>query len=102
MSIEKFLGVLAADEDDGRIELVQVAEPGAVPTLELRFQRHGGDLGWTTHKRMRLASGQVGELHEVLNMMDPDARQARISATQKAAARSLHLVGEDDGERSSG
>ncbi len=102
MSIEKFLGVLAADEDDGRIELVQIAEPGSVPTLELRFQRHGGDLGWMTHKRMRLAAGQVGDLREVLNMMDTDARQARISATEKAAARSLHLVADDDHERSSG
>lgn len=102
MSIERFLGVLAADEADSRIELVQVGEPGAIPTLELRFQRHGGDLGWMTHKRMRLAPGQISDLREAMNLMDMDAREAKISATHKAAAHSLRLVGADDNERSSG
>ncbi|QDG49630.1 hypothetical protein FIV42_02400 [Persicimonas caeni] len=102
MSIERFLGVLAADEADSRIELVQVAEPGMVPTLELRFQRHGGDLGWMTHKRMRLAPGQIGDLREAMNLMDPDARDAKISATEKASAHSLRVVGAEDTERSSG
>lgn len=104
MSTEKFLGVLAADEEDGRIELVQVAEAGSAATLELRFQRYGGELGWVTHKRMRLAAGQLPDLQDALNLMDSDARQARISPTEKAATRSLRLVanGEDEGERSSG
>ena len=102
MTVEKFLGVLAADEADSRIEMMQVAEEGSTPTLELRFQRHAGDLGWMTHKRMRLAAGQVSDLRDALNMMDMDARQAKISSTEKAAARSLRLVSDDDQERSSG
>jgi hypothetical protein len=101
MTIEKQLGVLAGDEEDSRVELVQVAEAGEVPTLELRFQRHAGELGWMTHKRIRMAGGQIPELRAALNLMDPDAREASISATQKAAARSLRLV-DADNERNSG
>jgi hypothetical protein len=102
MSIERFLGVLAGDETDSRIELVQVGEQGSIPTLELRFQRHGGDLGWMTHKRMRLAPGQISDLQQAVNMMDMDARQAQISASERGAARSLQLVDMDTDERSSG
>lgn len=102
MSIERSLGVLAADEVDSRIELVQVGEQGSTPTLELRFQRHGGDLGWVTHKRMRMAPGQISDLRAAVNLMDMDARQAKISATERGAAQSLHLVDADDQERSSG
>jgi hypothetical protein len=102
MSIERYLGVLAGDEVDSRIELVQVGEQGSIPTLELRFQRHGGDLGWVTHKRMRMAPGQISDLREAVNLMDMDARQAKISATERGVARSLKVVGGDDHERSSG
>ena len=102
MSIEKCLGVLAGDEPNSRIEMVQVAEPNSIPTMELRFQRHGGDLGWVTHKRIRMAPGQIPDLKEAVNLMDMDAREAQISATDKAAARSLRLVDENADERSSG
>lgn len=102
MTIERPLGVLAADEPGSRIALVQVAEEGETPTLELRFQRDGGDLGWLTHKRMRMAAGQIGDLKAALNLMDMDARQAEISPTEKAAARSIRLLADDDQERSSG
>jgi hypothetical protein len=102
MSIDRVLGVLAADEVDSRIALVQVGEQGSVPTLELRFQRHGGDLGWVTHKRMRMAPGQISDLRDAVNLMDMDARQAKLSAAERGVARSLHLVDGDDQERSSG
>ena len=75
---EKHLGTLAGDEDETRIELVQVAEPGETPTIEFRMQRHGDALGWVTHRRMRFAAGQVGKLRQALNMMDPDGRDADI------------------------
>lgn len=101
MNIEKQLGVLAGDDDGSRVELIQVSEPGEVPTLELRFQRYAGDLGWMTHKRIRMAAGQISDLRAAINLMDLDAREASINATKKGAARSLRLVGEQD-ERSSG
>ncbi len=94
MTIEKSLGVLAADEADSRIELVQVAEEGSTPTLELRFQRYADDFGWLTHRRMRLAPGQVSDLKSALALMDVDARQAKINPSQKAQARGLRLVNE--------
>lgn len=45
MTLEKSLGVLAVDEIDSRIELVQVTDGTATPTLELRLQRLSTDLG---------------------------------------------------------
>ena len=73
---EKVLGTLAGETEDTRVELVQVAEPGETPTLEIRMLSDAGDLGWRVHKRIRLASGQIGDLQMALNMMDLDARQA--------------------------
>lgn len=102
MSIEKFLGFLAGDDAESRVELVQVGQPGQTPTLEMRYQRQGGTLGWVTQKRIKLAAGQVSDLRSALNMMDPDARQAEISAERKAKSRSLTLVDLDEDERSSG
>lgn len=102
MTIERCLGMLAGEDSDSRIEMVQVGEPNTIPTLELRFQRYGEDLGWVTHKRIRMAPGQVGDLREALNLMDPDARDAKISASEKAAARSLRVVPSHVDERSSG
>lgn len=75
-TFEKHLGTLAGDEPRTRVEVVQVAEPGETPTVELRMQRHGDSIGWTTHRRIRLAAGQVGQLTSALNLMDPDARDA--------------------------
>ena len=91
--IEKLLGLLAADEDDARVELVQVASPGQPPTLELRYQRECGALGWTTHKRIKLAPGQFSALRDALNLMDMDARQAQAPAAQVAVPSHLRLIG---------
>ena len=102
MSIEKFLGYLDGAHEESRVELVQVGQPGQTPTLEMRYQREGGSLGWVTQKRIKLAPGQVSELRDALNLMDPDAREAEISAERKARSRSLTLVDVDKTERSSG
>ncbi|MGM0556464.1 MAG: hypothetical protein ACQEVA_08825 [Myxococcota bacterium] len=102
MSIEKFLGYLAGDDENSRVELVQVGQPGQTPTLEMRYQREGGSLGWVTQKRIKLAPGQVADLRSALNLMDRDARDAEISAKRKAKSRSLTLVDIDQEERSSG
>lgn len=102
MSIEKFLGYLAGDDEGSRVELVQVGQPGETPTLEMRYQREGGSLGWVTQKRIKLAPGQVSKLRDALNLMDPDARDAEISAESKARSRSLTLVDVEHSERSSG
>ncbi len=77
MTIEKRLGDLLGYDEDTRVELVQVAEPGEPPTLELRLERHAGELGWQTHRRIRLAAGQIGALRDALNLMDLDARNAK-------------------------
>ena len=77
MTIEKQLGDLLGYDDDTRVELVQVGEPGETPTLELRLKRYAGELGWRTHRRIRLAAGQIGALRDALNLMDPDARDSR-------------------------
>lgn len=76
MAIEKQLGDLLGDDDDTRVELVQVAEPGQTPTLELRLKRDAGELGWQTHRRIRIGAGQIGALRDALNLMDPDARDS--------------------------
>jgi hypothetical protein len=73
MTFERTLAWLDADETDARIELVQVSAPGQQPTLEIRFQRECGALGWRTHRRMRLAAGQLGDLKMAMQLMDPDA-----------------------------
>jgi hypothetical protein len=92
---EKHLGTLAGDEDDSRIAVVQVAEPGETPTVEFRMQRHGDALGWVTHRRMRFAAGQVGQLRDALNMMDPDGRDAERDEETDNVASLFSLV---DGE----
>ena len=92
---EKHLGTLAGDENDSRIAVVQVAEPGETPTVEFRMQRHGDDLGWVTHRRMRFAAGQVGQLRDALNMMDPDGRDAERDEETDNVASLFSLV---DGE----
>jgi len=76
MSYEKLLGDLLGFEADTRVELVQVSEPGETPTLELRLQRDGKELGWLTQRRIRLCAGQIGQLRDALNLMDPDGRDA--------------------------
>lgn len=78
MSIEKQLGTLAGDEDDSRVQVVQVGDSGETPTLEMRMQHYSEDLGWQTHRRVTLAPGQVGALRDMLNQMDPDARDTVI------------------------
>ena len=85
--LEKHLGWLAADEEGCRVELVQVATPGEVPTLEMRMQRDCGELGWQTLKRIRLAGGQWAAMRDAMNLMDIDARQAR---RDEAAAGATH------------
>lgn len=102
MDLERSLGIFAADEPDSRIELVQVSRPGEAPTLEFRLQRQCADLGWCTHRRMRMAAGQIPDVHAALNMMDPDARQATIRATDKASARAIRLVKGNHSHRYSG
>ena len=77
MTIEKRLGDLLGYDDDTRVNLVQVGEAGETPTLELRLERYAGQLGWQTHRRIRLAAGQIGAFRDALNLMDPDARDSR-------------------------
>ncbi len=84
MNLEKQLGNLLGFEDDTRVEIVQVGEPGELPTLEVRLLRNAGELGWLTQRRIRLAPGQIGMLKDALNVMDPDARDARIPARPTA------------------
>ncbi|MFU8803875.1 MAG: hypothetical protein ACNA8W_08720 [Bradymonadaceae bacterium] len=86
MSFEKILASLAGYDEMTRVEVSQVTEPGETPTLEMRLQTHGGELGWLTTKRIRLASGQIRELRDALNMMDLDAQKARPSARTGNAA----------------
>ncbi len=88
--IERLLGTLAGDEEGTQVELMQVGAPGEVPTLELRYQRDCGELGWTTHKRIQVAPGQISALRDALNLMDRDAREARGAAPQ---ATKLRLIG---------
>ncbi len=82
MCIEKHLGDLLGDEEDTRVQLVQVAGESTTPTLELRLERHAGELGWQVHRRIRLAPGQIGALRDALNLMDPDARDTRHPGRQ--------------------
>lgn len=99
---EKQLGTLAAREDSTRIKVVQVAEPDETPTVEFRYQRHGESLGWVTHRRIRMAAGQVGALKDALNLMDPDGRDAeRIDETSKIESLFDVIPGEGN-QRSSG
>ncbi len=84
-TFEKQLGTLAGDEEHTRVQLVQVAESGETPTVEFRMQRHGESLGWVTHRRIRLAAGQVGQLVSALNTMDPDGRDADRGDTSPEA-----------------
>lgn len=101
MSDDKLLGLLAADSPDCRVELVQVAQNTGAPTLELRFQRHCGDLGWQTQRRIRLAAGQIPDLRAALNMMDPDARDRASSAHDRGSARAIRLVADNSPRRQS-
>jgi hypothetical protein len=74
---EKTLGFLDGDEAETRIELVQVSAPGTQATLELRMQRNGGELGWVTQRRIRVAPGQMAALRMAVQLMDADALAAR-------------------------
>ena len=76
MSFEKQLGNLLGYDDDTRVQLVQVGEASETPTLELRLERHAGDLGWQTQRRIRMAAGQIGALRDAINLMDRDARDS--------------------------
>jgi len=92
--IEKLLGILDADEPTARVELVQIAQPNQTPTLELRYQRECGELGWTTHKRITLAPGQFKQLRDALNLMDMDAREVDSpGASSHHARQHLRLIG---------
>ncbi len=77
MTHQKILGNLLGFAEDTRVELVQIGDSGETPTLELRLERYAGELGWQTHRRIRLAPGQIGALRDALNLMDPDARDSR-------------------------
>jgi hypothetical protein len=90
---EKTLGTFAGEENGTRVQLVQIAMPGETPTLEMRLEVDCGELGWTTLRRIRLAAGQVPDLCQAINMMDPDARQATRPAKARAAERGLRLIG---------
>lgn len=89
---EKSLGLLEGDEPGTRVEVMQVGAPGETPTLELRMQIDGGDMGWMTLKRIRMASGQIGQLRDALNLMDPDAQQAKTTR-RPTDAPALRLIG---------
>lgn len=92
--IEKLLGILDADEPTARVELVQIAQPNQIPTLELRYQRECGELGWTTHKRITLAPGQFKQLRDALNLMDIDARESAAPQSSSHQERQhLRLIG---------
>jgi hypothetical protein len=101
-AVEKELGVMAGDGEDSRIRLVQVGEPGEVPTLEVRLQRHCNDLGWVTHRRIRMAPGQIGDLQDAINLMDPDARQADIDHDRERRKAGLSIVEDSEQTKSSG
>lgn len=90
--IEKLLGILAGADEASRIELVQVGEPGELPTLELRMQHESGELGWLTHKRIALAPGQIPALRDALNLMDLDARDTRRQPAPPAEGNVVSLA----------
>lgn len=90
---EKLLGTLLGETEGSRVEVVQVAESGETPTLEIRLLHDAGELGWMVHKRIRLAAGQVGALRDALNMMDIDAREAKPESER---ASHLRLVKFDE------
>jgi len=99
---EKHLGTFAGEEAGTRIQLVQVAGPNETPTVEFRYQRHGESLGWVTHRRMRMAAGQVGQLQSALNMMDPDGRDADIADEPSDLRGMLEVVEGGEAKKSSG
>lgn len=99
---EKALGNFAGDNDDTRIQLVQIAEPGELPTLELRMQRYGGEsLGWVTHRRMTFAPGQIADIQDAINLMDQDARTTTLDQERERRKRQLQVVS-DSKQQSSG
>ena len=99
MTIEKQLGTLAGDEEESRVEIVRVSEPGETPTLEMRMQHHTEDIGWQTHRRVTLAPGQIGALRDMLNLMDRDARDTIIDhdTTSDDEQPALELISESIG-----
>jgi hypothetical protein len=99
MTIEKQLGTLAGNDDESRVEVIQIAEPGETPTLEIRMQHHTDEIGWQTHRRVAIAPGQVGALRDMLNMMDPDARDTVIDHNTDVdeASPALELISENTG-----
>lgn len=82
---ETTLALLDGAESGTRVALVQVAEPGVQPTLEIRLQTAGSDGDWFTQRRIRLAPGQIPDLRLALGCMDTDAQRMapRQAATDK-------------------
>jgi len=101
-TFEKHLGTLAGEEPGTRIELVQVADPGETPTVEFRYQRECDSLGWVTHRRMRMAAGQVGDLRSALNLMDPDGRDAESNRDSADVEALFEVVPGGKKQKSSG
>lgn len=93
MAFEKYLGTLAGEDECTRVQLVQVAAPNETPTLEMRMERHIEGLGWTTHRRIVLAPGQIPNLRDALNSMDVDARDTKATADVRMQQRGLRLIG---------
>ena len=90
--IEKTLGLFDGHEVHTRVELVQRAEPGERPALEMRMQRDCPGLGWVTERRITLAAGQWGAMRDALNLADLDVREDRAPSRAAAAdARASHL-----------
>ena len=91
---EKLLGTLAGEEEDTRVEIMQVARPNETPTIEFRMQRECAGLGWTTQRRIKLGAGQFAALRDALNMADVDTKQAVTRRDEIGADRSfLRLIG---------
>ena len=88
---EKLLGTLLGDTEGSRVEIVQVADSGETPTLEIRLLHDAGELGWMVHKRIRIAAGQMAALRDALNMADLDAQ-----ATPTDHASHLRLIKFDE------
>ena len=88
---EKLLGTLLGDTEGSRVEIVQVADSGETPTLEIRLLHDAGELGWMVHKRIRIAAGQMAALRDALNMADLDAQ-----ATPTDRASHLRLIKFDE------
>ena len=85
---EQVLGTLEAAEEGHRVELVQVADVGTQPALELRMQCES-ETGWVTTRRVRLAPGQVPGLKAALQFMDAAAKAPARAADDTSKVCSL-------------